>query len=244
MRAESRDRTTILVISAVEAEREAVTRDLGPASPVVLGGVPGVQVETPAGAVHAFASGVGPVAAAVTTAMLLTAGPAYDLVVSAGIAGGFRRRAEIGDVVLADQVIAADQGAMTDAGFLTLRDLGLPGDGGYALANAELRARLASGPYRLLAGDVLTLSCMTGTEAKASELAARYPRAVAEAMEGYGVVEAVRRDLARTGRDIPFAEIRAISNLIGRRDPATWDLPRAFDSLAGAVATLVKEPLP
>jgi futalosine hydrolase len=238
---------TILVICAVAAERYAVVRNLGSASPIKVAGVAGVDgvsVDTAAGTLHVFDSGPGPVAAAITTATLLVFGPEYDLVVSAGIAGGFRDRAEIGDVVLADQVIAADQGVMTDEGFSTLRDLGLPGNGGYAMANIEHRARLAAGPYRLLAGDILTLSSMTGTDARAAELADRYPRAVAEAMEGYGVIEAVRRDYERTGRDLPFAEIRAISNIIGRRDRSTWNIPLAFSALANAMSTLLNEPLP
>jgi futalosine hydrolase len=238
---------TILVICAVAAERYAVVRNLGSATPIKVdgvAGVDGVSVDTPAGTLHVFDSGPGPVAAAITTATLLVFGPGYDLVVSAGIGGGFRDRAEIGDIVLADQVIAADQGVMTDEGFSTLRDLGLPGEGGYAVGNVEHRARLAAGPYRLLAGDILTLSCMTGTDARASELAARYPRAVAEAMEGYGVIEATRRSYERTGRDIPFAEIRAISNIVGRRDRSTWNIPLAFSALADAMSTLLNEPLP
>jgi futalosine hydrolase len=234
---------TILVVSAVEAERDAVVRNLGPTSPVELGGMEGLSVETPAGALHAFHAGVGPVAAAVTTATLLAVGPAYDLVVNAGIAGGFRGRAEIADVVLADRVIAADEGVVTDDGFLTLRDLGLPGNRGYKVADIGMQARLEEGTFRLRVGDVLTLSCMTGTLARAEELAARHPHAVAEAMEGHGVLEAVQRSVARTGRATLFAEIRAISNVIGRRDRTTWDVPSALDSLAEAIALLVKEPL-
>jgi futalosine hydrolase len=235
---------SVLVICAVAAERYAVVRNLGSATPLEIAGLSGMAVDTAAGSVQVFDGGPGPVAAALSTAALLAVGTEYDLVVSAGIAGGFRGRADIGDVVLADQVIAADQGVMTDEGFSTLRDLGLPGEGGYAVGNLEHRARLASGPYRLLAGDILTLSCMTGTDARAAELASRYPRAVAEAMEGYGVIEATRRSLERTGRDIPFAEIRAISNIIGRRDRSTWNIPLAFGALADAMSTLLNEPLP
>ena len=235
---------TVLVICAVAAERYAVVRNLGVATPLEAAGLSGLTVYTPAGEVQIFDGGPGPVAAALSTAMLLALHPPYDLVINAGIAGGFRGRAEIGDIVLADQVIAADQGVMTDEGFSTLRDLGLPGNGGYAVENPDHRARLASGPYRLLAGDVLTLSCMTGTDSRASELAARYPRAVAEAMEGYGVLEAIRRDSARSGADIPFVEIRAISNVIGHRDRSTWNIPLAFSALASAMSTLLSEPLP
>jgi futalosine hydrolase len=220
---------TILVVTAVEAERDAVVRDLGPSMVVRQGAYVGVE----AGEVHAFQVGVGPTAAAAGAAALLALGPEYELVVSAGVAGGFRDRAAVGDLALATEVVAADQGVITDDGFLTLKDMGMPGDGAYAVDTQRVGARLHGGSYRLLEGAVLTLSCMTGTESRAAELAARYPRAVAEAMEGYGVLEAVRR----TGRDTPFAEIRAISNTIGRRDRSTWNLPAAFDVLASAFAT-------
>jgi futalosine hydrolase len=235
---------TILVVCAVEFERDAVVHNLGLASSIDVAALNGVSLETAARTLHVFHSGAGPVPAAITTTKLLAFGPEYELVVNAGIAGGFRGRANIGDIVLADQVIAADQGVVTDEGFSPLRTIGLAGNGGYAIGNIEHRARLASGPYRLLAGDIVTLSCMTGTDARAAELAARYPRAVAEAMEGYGVIEATRRDYERTGRDIPFAEIRAISNIIGRRDTSTWNIPVAVGALANAMSTLLNEPLP
>jgi futalosine hydrolase len=223
---------TILVVTAVEGERDAVVRDLGPSMAVRQGVYVGVE----AGGVHAFSVGVGPTAAAAGAAALLTLGPEYELVVSAGVAGGFRGRATVGDLVLATEVIAADQGAITDDGFLTLKDMGMPGNGGYAVDTIPIRPRLHGGSYRLLEGAVLTLSCMTGTEARAAELAIRYPGAVAEAMEGYGVLEASRRNSAST----PFAEIRAISNVIGRRDRSTWNLPAAFDVLGSAFAVLTR----
>jgi futalosine hydrolase len=225
---------TILVVTAVEAERDAVVRDLGPIMAVRQGGYVGVE----ANGVHAFNVGVGPTAAAAGAAALLTLGPEYELVVSAGVAGGFRDRAAVGDLVLASEVIAADQGAITDDGFLSLKDMGMPGNGGYAVDTNPIRPRLHGGGYRLLEGAVLTLSCMTGTESRAAELAERYPRAVAEAMEGYGVLEAARRNNA----SMQFAEIRAISNVIGRRDRSAWNLPAAFDVLASAFATLTNTP--
>jgi futalosine hydrolase len=234
---------TVLVVTAVEAERDAAVAKLARSEPIELGGYHGISLPTAAGALHAFHAGVGPVAAAATTTMLLALGPEYELVVSAGIAGGFVGRAEVGDVVWADQVIAADQGVVTDDGFLSLRELGLPGNGGYAIGDLGYRARLSAGSFRLRGGDVLTLSSMTGTAERAAELAVRYPRAVAEAMEGYGVVEATRRDYQRSERDVPFAEVRAISNIIGRRDRSTWNIPRAFDALAEAMSLLLSAPL-
>lgn len=228
---------SVLVVCAVEAERDAVVRNFGEVRVVAVGAFSGVAVDTPAGELRAFSVGVGPVAAAIGTSELI-AGVEYDLVASAGIAGGFRGRVAIGDVVLANLATYADLGVRVGDGFLSVRDLGIDQDSSLAFGDQRLIDRMsASG---VLVGEVLTLSAMTGTDADAEELAVRYPRALAEAMEGFAVVAATRdHDGIRY-----VAEIRAISNLIGRRDRSTWNIPLAFDALADAMSTLLNEPLP
>ncbi|HEY0871220.1 MAG TPA: futalosine hydrolase [Acidothermaceae bacterium] len=227
----------VLVVCAVEAERDAVVRNFGAVRPVTVDGFSGVAVDTAAGELRAFSVGVGPVAAAIGTSALI-AGMDYDLVASAGIAGGFRGRVAIGDVVLANLATYADLGVRVDDGFLSVRDLGIDQDSSLAFGDQRLIDRMsASG---VLVGEVLTLSAMTGTDADAEELAARYPSALAEAMEGFAVVAATRDH----GGIRYVAEIRAISNLIGRRDRSTWNIPLAFDALADAMSTLLNEPLP
>jgi futalosine hydrolase len=227
---------TVLVICAVVAERDAVVRNFGFAREVSVNAFTGLAVDTPAGELHAFSVGVGPVAAAIGTTAVLTGG--YEMVVSAGIAGGFRGRVEIGDVVLANLATYADLGVRVEAGFMSLRDMGIDQDSSLAFGDQRLIDRMSTVP--VLVGQVLTLSAMTGTDADADELATRYPHALAEAMEGFAVVAAVGFD-----DGIRYvAEIRAISNIIGRRDLSTWNIPLAFDALADAMSTLLNEPLP
>jgi futalosine hydrolase len=229
---------TVLVVCAVEAERDAVVRSFGSARSVAVGQFAGVAVDTPAGELHAFSVGVGPVAAAIGTSQLLTGGPDYEMVASAGIAGGFRGRVAVGGVVMANLATYADLGVRVDAGFLSLRDIGIDQDSSLAFGDQRLVDRMQGA--QVLVGEVLTLSAMTGTEADADELATRYPQALAEAMEGVAVIAATRDH-----GDLRYVtEIRAISNLIGRRDPSTWNIPLAFGALADAMSTLLKEPLP
>ncbi|MEY2434608.1 MAG: futalosine hydrolase [Acidimicrobiaceae bacterium] len=212
---------TTLIVCAVDAECTAVARDL-PA---------GVDVTIVEG-------GVGPVAAAVTTATAL-ANSDYDCVISAGIAGGFRDRAAIGEAVVADASVAADLGCRTDDRFLTLHDLGMEQDPSVAFEHAaQWHHRLAVGGAPTRLGTVLTLSCMTGTDADGVALAQRHPDAVAEAMEGWGVAWAAR------SAGVPAGEVRAISNLVGRRDAESWDLTGAFDALSRTFAVLLAAPLP
>jgi futalosine hydrolase len=229
---------SVLVICAVESERNAVVSNFGAVREIWAQPFTGLAVDTPAGELHAFSVGVGPVAAALGTAALLAGNPDYEMVVSAGIAGGFRGRVEIGDVVLANVETYADLGVRVDGGFMSLRDIGIDQDSSLAFGDQRLIDRMKAGS--VLVGQVLTLSAMTGTDADADELATRYPRALAEAMEGFAVVAATRcADAVRY-----VAEIRAISNIIGRRDRSTWNIALAFGALSDAMSTLLNGPLP
>ena len=84
-------------------------------------------------------------------------------------------------------------------------------------------------------GTVLTVSTVTGSTARADELRARHPRALAEAMEGFGVAEAAG------AHGVPALEIRAVSNPVGPRDRAAWRIGDALAALTGAFGKL--EPL-
>lgn len=222
----------ILVVTAVEAERDAVLAGL--AGQPAVGAVHGLPVHralTAAGLLDVVSGGVGPVAAAVSTGCLLR--QPYDLVVSAGLAGGFAAAA-VGAVVVADAVVHADLGAETAEGFVSMADLGWgtvrhPVPPGLA---AEFGRRTSA-----VTGAVLTVSTVTGSRQRADQLLARHPDAVAEAMEGVGVCLAAGR------AGVPFAELRAISNPVGPRDRESWQIPDALAALGGAFERLLAEPL-
>ena len=219
----------LLAVTAVDAEADAVVRDLGPVTSGHVGPLPARTCRTAAGSVDVVVSGVGSALAAAVTATALAHGD-YDAVLSLGIAGGFDGRCQVGDLVVADRVCAADLGASSPHGFLTLDELGfgqsavrVPGD------HAGLAARIGA-----TVGTILTLNTVTGTDERAVELAGRW-EAVAEAMEGYGVWVAA----GLTGV-VPY-EIRAISNRCGVRDRSAWNIPLAFDALARGCARLLAE---
>jgi futalosine hydrolase len=198
----------LLVVTAVEAERAVC-----PVSP-------GMDV---------IAGGVGPAAAAASAARALTLRP-YDLILSAGIGGGYPP-AVVGDVVVADAIVFADLGAETSDGFLTVSDLGL--DEERFAVSPSLAASLAQHTGGRI-GTILTVATVSGTAATANARRARYPGAVAEAMEGAGVAEAARR------ADIPFGELRAISNLAGPRQRSDWKIADALHALGTAIGRLAK----
>ncbi|HEX6075099.1 MAG TPA: futalosine hydrolase [Micromonosporaceae bacterium] len=199
----------VLIATAVAAERDAVTAGLADRV--------GFDVIT---------VGVGPAAAAAGTAWRL-ATVQYDLVVSAGVAGGMPGRAGIGDVVVATRSIAADLGADSPEGFLPISRLGF----GNEVVDAD---PVLKHPDAVL-GSVLSVCTVTGTAHGTEQLARRYPDAVAEAMEGFGVATAAHLAGVR------FAEIRTVSNLVGPRDRTAWRLTEALTALRDAVTAVTED---
>jgi len=224
----------VLVVTAVAAERDAVGAVAGSCAAVPLPG--GQELRRAAGlpvALDALASGVGPAAAAAGTATALTAaalaGQPYDLVVSAGIGGGFPPGAPLGSVVVADAIVAADLGAETPDGFVPVTELGF---GTVVHRPDPALVRTVAAAAGAVSGPVVTVSTVTGSAARAAELAARHSGVLAEAMEGFGVAEAA------AAHGVPVLEIRAVSNAVGPRDRAAWRIGDAFAALTGAFRTL------
>ncbi|MHA5047252.1 futalosine hydrolase [Streptomyces sp. SD15] len=227
--------------TAVPVERDAVAGAFAvPRHEVTL---PGLALErlSPAPAAPSaagltldlLAAGVGPALAAASAATALTAraleGAPYDLVVCAGIAGGFQPDAPVGSLVVADAITVADLGAETVDGFLPVTELGF-GVVNHRPPKTLVRDVVAATGGR--AGTVLTVSTVTGTAERAAELRARHPRALAEAMEGFGVAEAA------AAHGVPVLELRAVSNPVGPRDRAAWRIGDALAALTGAFGKL------
>ncbi|WP_232697827.1 futalosine hydrolase [Brevibacillus daliensis] len=206
----------VLIVTSVAGERDAVMRGLQNSDRF-----------------DCIIGGVGPMAAAASTARALALST-YDLVICAGIAGGFIGRVEVGSLVVAKELIAADLGAETEDGFLSVDELGF--GSARILADSD-RASLVlqllqEAKLPVTSGTILTLSTVTGSEKTADELANRYPKAVAEAMEGFGVATAAR-DFG-----VPVLEIRSISNSIGPRDREAWRIKEAMTALETAGSVL------
>jgi futalosine hydrolase len=201
---------TLLVVTSVDAERDAIIS------------------AAPAGGLDVVVGGVGPAASAAAASGALASG-GHDLVVCAGIGGGFAPL-DIGDIAVASAVAFADLGAEDGTSFLPLAELG------FGTAHYDVEPRLsveltdATGGHL---GTVLTVATVTGSEQTAAAHRARFPDVVAEGMEGAGVAAAAFL------HGVPFAEVRAVSNRVGKRDRGAWDIPRALDALGVAIAAVI-----
>ena len=208
----------ILVVASVEAEKKAIASGIGHH--------PDIDI---------LVSGVGIAQAAACTATAL-ASSTYDLVVSAGIAGGFPERAQIGSVVLADKIVAADLGAESPEGFLSMEQLGFGSNSITVDPKLLEKVNKALQPSKLSVhiGTMISVSTVTGTRKTLQLLTSRIPDALAEAMEGFGVATAARY------HRVPVLEIRAVSNLVGPRDRSQWRIEEALHSLKKASSALLE----
>jgi futalosine hydrolase len=202
----------LLIVTAVAAEAEAVQKGLAPH-----------------GSITVVPVGVGMAVAAAGTAKLLTlADGRYRGVISAGIGGGIG--VEAGGTVLAARSVAADLGADSPDGFISLDELGF-GSATHRVDQRLLTALREALPGAVV-GDVLTVNTVTGTKQRLADLMQRHPAAVAEAMEGYGVA------CAAAQAQVPFAELRTVSNPVGPRDRAAWRIGDALQALTKAAQML------
>ncbi|WP_068618819.1 futalosine hydrolase [Paenibacillus tuaregi] len=211
----------VLVMTAVASEQEAVLR--------------GLQKKNGQTVFKVDLAGVGSAAAAASTARILAESDGvYDLVISAGIGGGFADVAATGTVVVASSIVAADLGAETQDGFTSVDELGF-GSSRIAVP-AELAARWTEAVQvagvTVHLGPILTVTTATGTAGTADDLVGRVPGAAAEAMEGYGVAIAAQQ------AGLPVLEIRGISNAVGPRDRAAWRIGDALAALESAFTKL------
>lgn len=86
---------------------------------------------------------------------------------------------------------------------------------------------------RVVRGPFLTVATVTATDLGA-ERRYRHFGACMEAMEGAGAAHAACH------YEVPLLEVRAASNLVGRRDRGAWDLDLAFRRATWAVLTILQ----
>ncbi len=185
---------------------------------------------------HPVCTGVGPVAAAATTAMALAQGE-FRGVVHLGIAGSFDlAAAPLGGVVVATHETWPEYGVRRNDG--TITPLTFPMHPRLPRPSLPLDPTAAADAMGLALdpswvwGPALTVAGVTGDTALASAYHYRF-QALIESMEGFGVAFAAH--LA----GVPCLEIRTIANAVGERDKDRWNIPLALEALSQAAQLLL-----
>jgi futalosine hydrolase len=213
----------ILIVSATESELAPFAADLR---------------AHPRHRVEMLTTGVGMVATAARCTRALCARQ-YDLALNLGVCGSFDRALPLGTVVhvVADRV--CDLGAEDGDALLTVAELGLvespalqPRSDSLANTRAPISSALAALPQ--VSG--LTVNTVHGNERSIAGVLARIgktDRPLVESMEGAGFMYACL--LHR----LPFAQVRAVSNVVERRNRAAWRMEDAIRNLGAAALAIL-----
>ena len=186
-------------------------------------------------------AGIGAVNTAHALTRHLVTQPKPSLVIQTGIAGAYvPAGVPVGAVVLASEEVYADVGVITTDGWRSAEEIGIPLVEATATSPARFnhfpfderlvaRASAVCGPRVARTGRFLTLSQVTGVRALGDALHARFG-ALCESMEGAAAAHVCAL------HDVPFLEVRGISNLVEDRDRSKWRIKEA----AGAAQLVVR----
>lgn len=170
-------------------------------------------------------SGVGMLATAVSLTKLITE-EKPDLIIQIGIAGTFDETMSLGKVVCIKEESLGDLGVQEDGKWKDIFDLKLEKSSYHPYEKRKLPNQWLK-DYNLLKLDevvAITINEITTSDERKLQLQKKY-EAVIESMEG-AALHYVCRHL-----NVPFIQMRAVSNYIGERDKLKWEMKTAIDNI-------------
>jgi len=170
-------------------------------------------------------SGVGMLASAVSLTRLVSE-EKPDLIIQAGIAGCFDPDISLGKVVVVKEEILGDVGVEEEGKWKDIFDLKLEKSNYHPFEKRKLPNPWLS-TYNLLKLPELTgitVNQISTQPTRIEQLKKKYG-AVVESMEGAALHFICRE------ANIPFIQIRAISNYVGERNKAHWKMKEAIEAL-------------
>ncbi len=171
-------------------------------------------------------TGVGMVATAVWCTRALAIG-GYDAALNLGVCGSFNPAYPVGTVVHVTSEHLPELGAEDGPAFLTLADLGLLAQDEFPWSDGRLMNTEPvplAGLAELPAAAGITVNTAHGHEPSIEAVRARWAPDV-ESMEGAAFAYAC------LVAGVRFAQVRAVSNIVERRNRAAWDLAGAIEQL-------------
>lgn len=170
-------------------------------------------------------SGVGMLSSAVSLTRLASE-EKPDLIIQMGIAGSFNTKMPLAKVVLVKEEILGDMGVEEDGKWKDLFDLKLEKSSYHPFEKRKLPNPWLS-TYNLLKLpelSAITVNEITTHPKRIEQLTKKYNPDL-ESMEGASLHYVCRE------ANIPFLQMRAISNYIGERNKANWKMKEALEAL-------------
>lgn len=181
-------------------------------------------------------SGVGMLASAVSlTRMVHDQRP--GLVIQAGIAGCFNENAALAEVVAVGDEQLADTGVLENGGWKDLFDLGFDHENARPFLNRRLPNPWLNDLIKNLPG-IRTVSGVTVNQVSTNQ------EAIARIREKYDPftesMEGAALHYVCLTANVPFLQLRSLSNYTGERDKAKWLIAPAVESLNRTLVGFLK----
>lgn len=157
----------------------------------------------------------------------------FDLVIQAGIAGTFSKKIKKGEVVLVERDAFADIGAEENGKFKTIFKLGFADENKFPFTNGWLvndNIRLQA--THLKVADAVTINRLSDRKKQSLQLQKNF-NADIESMEGAAL------HYTCIQMNVPFLQIRSISNKVGERDKNKWKIKTALHNLNAELIKLI-----
>jgi futalosine hydrolase len=155
-------------------------------------------------------------------------------VIQAGIAGSLKKSTAPGSVVVIQKDMIADQGVKEKDGFKSVFDLGLANDSCYPFTKGWL----------VNPGDILQRTNLAKARGITVNKITTAPRQIAEYKERYDPVvesmEGAALHFVCLKENIPFLQLRAISNHIGERNKKNWKMKESIANLNKELVQLLE----
>lgn len=213
-------RMNVLVIAATDKE---------------LSGLKEISFSRPSLMVHTAVTGVG-LMPSTYAIMQMIAGLKPDLIIQVGIAGSFNPTLVLGTAVTVRQEMLADMGVYETDGYHDIFELGLseknkpPFEEGAIVNHHDYLIESASLP----AVSAVSVNEISTSAEKIKVFAEKY-KADIESMEGAAL------HYVCAMQQIPFIQIRGISNLVGERDKTKWKIPESMLAATNACINLINK---
>ena len=214
----------ILVVAATVAEIGPFVATLGPGSDL---GPRTARYKIHSHEVDVLVTGVGMVATATWCSRAFAEGR-YGTAFNFGVCGAFDRTLVPGTLVHVVSDCFSELGAEDGKEFLTVHELGLLGESESPFQDGRLRNEVPPANdalARLREVDGITVNTVHGNDESIAS-AVRIFEPHVESMEGAAFMYAC------LVYGVPFAQVRAISNIVERRNRSAWKLTEAIDSLS------------
>ncbi len=179
-------------------------------------------------------TGVGSMAATHFITSALCRSP-FDFMLQAGIGGSFSEQLPLAEVVLVQEEMLGDLG-VEEEGFRDVFDMGFANPDGFPFTRKKLiNPHLADWNHlHLRSAKAITVNEVTSRPPRLEVLRRKYNPDI-ETMEGAAFHYVCLQ------QQVPFLQIRSVSNFAGERDKSKWNIPGSLSSLNRHLIQIIQQ---